>query len=99
DYAPAPPEIIDFAARLAAACAEGGATLPHAALRFPLRHPAVATVVAGMRTADQVRADAAWAASPVPEPVWASLTALDPVRPRRLRAEPGHSRRVVAGRG
>ena len=45
-------------------------TLPQLALQFPLRHPAVASVVAGMATPEQSAADAAWLAAPVPEILW-----------------------------
>ena len=40
-------------------CAEHGIELPEAALRFPLQHPAVATVLVGCRTPDEVNQNAA----------------------------------------
>ena len=39
EYAPAPPELLARARRLAALCAEHGVALPTAALHFPLREP------------------------------------------------------------
>jgi len=74
DYGPAPEPVLRLARRMATACAEGGVTLPQAAMQFPLRHPAVASVVVGIRTPEQARADVGWASDPVPEPVWAALS-------------------------
>lgn len=54
DYAGAPPRLVARARELAATCREHGVELPAAALQFPLRHPAVVSVVSGMRTAEQV---------------------------------------------
>jgi D-threo-aldose 1-dehydrogenase len=84
DYGPAPADVLAFARRLAAAADAGGATLPQAALQFPLRHPAVPTVVVGMRTPHQVRSGLAWAGAPVPPAVWDALAALDGERPAGL---------------
>ena len=50
DYAPAPPEIVERARRLAAVCARHGVPLRAAAIQFPLAHPAVVSLVAGVRT-------------------------------------------------
>jgi D-threo-aldose 1-dehydrogenase len=65
-YAPAPPELLADARRYAELARAHGATLPQLALR----HPAVASVVAGMATPEQSSADAAWLAEPVPEILW-----------------------------
>jgi D-threo-aldose 1-dehydrogenase len=40
--------------RISAVCARHGVALPAAALQFPLGHPAVASVVTGMRSEDEV---------------------------------------------
>jgi D-threo-aldose 1-dehydrogenase len=73
DYRPAPAAVLEHARRLAAICAEAGVTLPHAALQFPLRHPAVASVVTGLGTAGHVRSAVEWLSSPIPEQAWAEL--------------------------
>jgi D-threo-aldose 1-dehydrogenase len=73
DYGPAAPERITHARALARACETGGARLPQAALQFPLRHPSVAGVVAGMGTAQQVREDAALLAAAVPDAAWDAI--------------------------
>jgi D-threo-aldose 1-dehydrogenase len=73
DYRPAPAGVHDLARALAAACQRHGTTLPHAAVGFPLRDPAVASVVAGIRTGGQARSDARWATTPVPAALWDRL--------------------------
>ncbi|MEV4889036.1 aldo/keto reductase [Nonomuraea sp. NPDC055795] len=73
DYQPAAAPLLERARRLAAVCRRHGVTLPQAAMAFPARHPAVATVVLGARSADEVRRNAALWAEPVPEELWAEL--------------------------
>jgi D-threo-aldose 1-dehydrogenase len=75
EYGPASEEVLARARRIAEICAGYGVELPQAAIRFPLRHPAVGTVALGMASADEVREDAAHAGRPVPEELWAELTA------------------------
>jgi D-threo-aldose 1-dehydrogenase len=65
--------VLARARSLAEICRRFGTTLPHAAVQFPLRHPAVASVVAGVRNAAQAGADARWATSELPEELWAEL--------------------------
>jgi D-threo-aldose 1-dehydrogenase len=69
----APAALIDRARELARACAEFGVELPAAALQFPLRHPLVATVVAGTAKATAVTENLARMAAPVPDELWAAL--------------------------
>jgi D-threo-aldose 1-dehydrogenase len=76
DYAQAPAELIERARAMAAVCARHGVTLPDAAVQFPLRHPAVASVVVGTRTAEQVASSVARAAAPLPEELWVELEAV-----------------------
>jgi D-threo-aldose 1-dehydrogenase len=73
DYEPAPPVLINRARELASACQRSGTTLPHAALRFPLRHQAVASVVVGLRTPEQSRSACTWAATPITQDAWREL--------------------------
>ncbi|HXR23379.1 MAG TPA: aldo/keto reductase, partial [Acidimicrobiales bacterium] len=54
DYAPAPPELLARARRMQVACAAHGVPLRAAALQFPLRHPAVSSIVFGARSAAEV---------------------------------------------
>ena len=75
DYDAVPPEIAARVRRLAETCRRRDVTLPHAALQFPLAHPDVVTVIAGAQSVDEVRANAAMIARPVPEQLWDDLRA------------------------
>jgi D-threo-aldose 1-dehydrogenase len=75
NYDTAPADVLARARRLAVACRQNGASLPAAALQFPLRHPAVVSVVAGMRTARESAAAARLQAESVPAAAWAALEA------------------------
>ena len=73
DYQPAPADAIARARAMAEICARHGVTLPDAAVQFPLRHPAVTSVMVGVRSPQQV-ADAIQRASvPIPEALWVEL--------------------------
>jgi len=73
DYAPASPGVLARARAIAAAARAHGVEPARAALQFPLRHPAVVAVVAGMVNAAQAQAAARWLAEPVPEDAWPDL--------------------------
>jgi D-threo-aldose 1-dehydrogenase len=73
DGAPAPAAVVERARALAAVCAGHGVDLRAAALQFPLGHPAVVSVLAGVRDGAEMRADAGFVASPLPAPLWAEL--------------------------
>ncbi|MER7171467.1 aldo/keto reductase [Streptomyces mesophilus] len=73
DYAPASAELLRRARHIAAVCREYGVTLPQAALAFARRHPVVASVVVGMRDADEVTADVAAFGAEVPDALWPAL--------------------------
>lgn len=73
DYVPARAERLAQARAYAELCRAHGTTLPHAALQFPLRHPAVASVVVGMRSRDEVETNARRLAEPVPAAAWAHV--------------------------
>lgn len=72
-YRSAPPEVLERARAMARACAEHGVTLPDAAVAFPLRHPAVASVVIGAGDAQQVREGVARSQVEIPDELWTSL--------------------------
>jgi D-threo-aldose 1-dehydrogenase len=73
DYAAAPSALLARARRLREVCAGHGVPLPAAALRYVLRHPAVTAAVVGARSAEEVRADAAYADTHIPDALWAEL--------------------------
>jgi D-threo-aldose 1-dehydrogenase len=76
DYAPASAALMARARAIEAECLGVGASLPQAALHFPLRHPAVATVIPGMASPAEVRENVARLADPVPDAFWAALSDL-----------------------
>ncbi|GAA2576173.1 aldo/keto reductase [Dactylosporangium fulvum] len=76
NYRASDPALIELTASLAAACTRFGTTLPSAALRFPLSHPAVASVVVGQNSAAQVTANAHAFAGNLPETLTAELSRL-----------------------
>jgi aryl-alcohol dehydrogenase-like predicted oxidoreductase len=73
DYAPASNELVARARELAATCARWGVPLKAAALQFPLRHPAVESVLVGCRTAAEVDEDLALLRVPIPAALWDEL--------------------------
>ncbi len=81
NYAPAPPEILDRVRRIQAVCEAHATPLATAALQFPLHHPAVASVIPGGRTPDQVRRNAETLAAEVPSALYAALKAEGLMRP------------------
>ena len=60
---------------LAGICQRHGVSLPDAAIQFPLRHPAVVSVVAGMRSGEEVASTLARFATVVPDDAWTELDA------------------------
>lgn len=75
-YSAAPPEIIDRARRMRDACANFGVSLPAAAMQFPLRHPAVETVLVGMRSPQEITSNTEAFNTPIPDELWAQLRSL-----------------------
>ena len=72
-YAEAQPEIMARTRRIEAVCARHGVTLPAAALQFPLAHPAVASVVTGMRSAAEAEANVTHCRAAIPRAFWDEL--------------------------
>ncbi|MFP3610769.1 aldo/keto reductase [Paraburkholderia sp. SIMBA_050] len=73
NYGDAPRAVIERVARLQAVCREHGVPLAAAALQFPYAHPAVATVLTGARSADELRENAASFEQPIPAELWSAL--------------------------
>ena len=73
DYAVPPADIVDRARRLGECCRRYEVPLTAAALQFPFGHPAVASVVVGARSADEVRRNAADLRRPIPSELWDDL--------------------------
>jgi D-threo-aldose 1-dehydrogenase len=75
DYGPATPQVLARARALAGICQRHGVSLPDAAIQFPLRHPAVVSVVGGMRSGEEVASTLARFATVVPDDAWTELDA------------------------
>ncbi len=75
DYGAAPAPLISRANRIARVAEHYGLTLPELAVQFPLRHPAVATVVLGSASAKQITRNAALTDSVAPDDLWLELEA------------------------
>lgn len=75
NYSPAPEAIRTRVKALKAVCEAHGVPLPAAALQFPLAHPAVSCVVAGMASPAEVQANAGLFAHPTPPALWDDLKA------------------------
>ncbi len=75
DYAQAPAPLIDKARRIAAVCRRHGVPLASAALQFPLAHPAVAAVIPGALSVQEVQQNLAHLARPIPPALWQELKA------------------------
>ncbi|WP_162237488.1 aldo/keto reductase [Sphingobium sp. Leaf26] len=75
DYAAPSAEMMSKARRLFHACNPYDVPLPAAALQFPLRHPAVVSVIPGLVGADQVADTMARLAVALPDALWPALDA------------------------
>lgn len=73
DYGPVPPAVLERARAWARVTREHGSTLPAAALQFPLRHPAVAAVVTGLRSVEQVTGTVSRLSRTLPGELWAAV--------------------------
>ncbi|MDX6369118.1 MAG: D-threo-aldose 1-dehydrogenase [Gaiellales bacterium] len=70
DYQPASRALRARAAELEALCSRYRVPLAAAALQFPLRHPAVRTIVVGARSAAEIEENLGHLARPIPEEFW-----------------------------
>ena len=81
DYAPAEPAVIDRACRIAEVCDRHGVPLPAAALQFGLRHPAVQTVLTGVRSVAELAANVEYFDLEIHEDLWSELASLGLIPP------------------
>ena len=83
-YIDAPPDVLARVCRIEEICVRHRVSLLAAALQFPLAHPAMASVVVGMRSAREVTDAAAALRRPIPADLWRELRhehLLDPDAP------------------
>jgi D-threo-aldose 1-dehydrogenase len=81
NYDPAPQAILDRVARIEAVCKAHNTRLVDAAFQFPLRHPAVVSVVPGGQSVAEVQGNLAAARATIPPALWADLKAEGLLRP------------------
>jgi D-threo-aldose 1-dehydrogenase len=72
-YTDAPPDVLERVRRIQDVCGRHRVPLLAAALQFPLAHPALASVVVGMRSAGEVTDAAAALRHPIPADLWREL--------------------------
>ena len=73
DYRKAPPGIVEKVRRVEAVCGRHGTPLKAAALQFPLAHPAVAAVIPGARSPEEVDENVKMFEFGIPADFWAEL--------------------------
>jgi D-threo-aldose 1-dehydrogenase len=73
DYATASPDVVAQVENLRAACARWDVPLAAAAVQFPGRHPAVASVIVGCRSAAEIEEDARLLELGLPAALWEEL--------------------------
>lgn len=73
NYAPAEPAVVERAVLLRAVCDSHSVPLRAAAIQFPLAHPAVACVIVGARSPDEVDDNVEMFRFQVPGALWAEL--------------------------
>jgi D-threo-aldose 1-dehydrogenase len=72
-YVEAEAEVMARTGRIEAVCKRHDVAIAAAALQFPLAHPAVVSVVTGMRNAGEVRANVAHCRAAIPRAFWDEL--------------------------
>jgi D-threo-aldose 1-dehydrogenase len=75
NYAPASQEILDRVAELQRVCTAHGMPLATAALQFPLKHEAVASVLLGVSNAPNLERNLEGLAASIPQELWTDLAA------------------------
>lgn len=73
NYDKAPAEIVRKVDIIKAVCAEFNVDMPAAALKFPLTHPAVASVIPGPRTGTEMQQILDWWATDIPDALWDAI--------------------------
>jgi D-threo-aldose 1-dehydrogenase len=73
NYAPAPPAVVARVDAIRLVCDRHGVPLRAAAVQFPFRHPAVASVLLGLRSPAEVQDAVAMLAYDIPEDLWPEL--------------------------
>ena len=80
DYKPAPEHLWQKAQAIRRMCESHGVDPRAAALQYPLRHPAVATVIPGVWAIEEVETNLDLFATDIPDALWRDLAAADLAR-------------------
>jgi D-threo-aldose 1-dehydrogenase len=75
NYDPAPKNILDRVRKIEAVCKTHKVKLPEAALRFPVKHPSVVSVIPGMVNPKQVALNVKTLGAKIPKAFWKDLKA------------------------
>jgi D-threo-aldose 1-dehydrogenase len=73
DYRPAPPAMVERARRIVAVCDRHDVPVRAVAMQFPLAHPAVSSLIAGVRRISHLEEYPAMMRMPIPDALWAEL--------------------------
>ena len=73
NYRPADAVMLAKVRRIEGICAAHAVSLPAAALQYPLRYPAIASVVVGHQAPSEVATNLAWLREPIPQAFWDDL--------------------------
>ncbi len=73
NYAPAPPAILERVSAIEAICKAHGVKLAEAAVRFPLSHPAILSVIPGAQKPREVTRNAEMIDAKIPPALWRDL--------------------------
>lgn len=75
NYDPAPDDILERVAQIETICKKHGVRLIEAALKFPLQHPSVVSVIPGGQSVNQVTGNREILSATLPAGLWADLKA------------------------
>jgi D-threo-aldose 1-dehydrogenase len=81
NYDPAPDWVLERVGRIEAICRAHGVAMVDAAFQFPLRHPAVVSVIPGGQGVAEMQANARAAEASIPTALWADLQTKGLIRP------------------
>ncbi|HET7717143.1 MAG TPA: aldo/keto reductase [Bauldia sp.] len=73
NYGPAPEHIMDRVRRIETVCRDHRVPLQSAAMQFVTAHPAIASLIVGARSPEQMRQNVEWFQAPIPTAFWEAL--------------------------
>ena len=81
DYTPAPNEILERVGRIRAVCDRHAVRMVDAAFQFPLRHPAVMSVIPGGQSENEMASNVRASRTEIPPALWSDLKSEGLVHP------------------